>query len=133
MFNSALYHTFLCHSDAACDCWFRVDLSGITTCICGCFWIGLYYGFYCQPTWRSVYLLAITCIFVYFHLLIRHPDFSSPRYHVRRLVLYVTLVIFGFVPTLHWALTATDHERATFLWQIITFYILLGLGVIFYA
>lgn len=131
--NSSLYHAFHCHSESACDCWFRVDLSGITTCICGCFALGLYYGFYCHPIARSLYIGAISLIFLYFHLLIRLPDFSSHRYHIRRLVLYSALVVFGFVPTMHWAIIASPIERQMFMWKIFGFYLLLGIGVFFYA
>ena len=63
----------------------------------------------------------------------RSSGFESQQYHVRRLFLYISLVIFGFVPTIHWATVSPSSEVSLFLWQILVFYILLGTGVVFYV
>ena len=45
---SAFYHLFHCMSESASKKWLRLDLGGISVGLCGCYFPGAYYAFYCH-------------------------------------------------------------------------------------
>ncbi len=48
MFCSAGYHLFSCQSEVASRRWLRLDLAGVSVGMCGCYFPGAYYAFYCN-------------------------------------------------------------------------------------
>ena len=48
MFCSAGYHLFNCLSEQASKLWLRLDLGGISVGLCGCYFPGAYYAFFCH-------------------------------------------------------------------------------------
>ncbi len=48
MFCSAGYHLFNCLSEHASKFWLRLDLGGISVGLCGCYFPGAYYAFFCH-------------------------------------------------------------------------------------
>ena len=65
MVLSSLYHTFECHaSNKVAETCFSLDILGITVGLMATYLSGLYYAFYCEPSWRDFYLLTVGGIFV---------------------------------------------------------------------
>ena len=48
MVCSAGYHMFHCQSDLATRRWLSLDLAGVSVGLCGCYFPGAYYAFYCN-------------------------------------------------------------------------------------
>lgn len=48
MFCSAGYHMFYCQSELASRRWLSLDLAGVSVGMCGCYFPGAYYAFYCD-------------------------------------------------------------------------------------
>ncbi|KJE95397.1 progestin and adipoQ receptor family member IIIa [Capsaspora owczarzaki ATCC 30864] len=134
MIFSASFHLFHCHSEDACRRWLRLDLLGISVAVCGCYFTGIYYGFYCLDYFRNMYFAlcsVLTLATVSFQL---HPNFDTPHWFERRLALYAAIVMFGIVPTMHWAIIYGGEagEVQLFLPKVVIMYLLFLIGVIFY-
>ena len=48
MFCSAGYHMFYCQSELSSKRWLSMDLAGVSVGMCGCYFPGAYYAFYCH-------------------------------------------------------------------------------------
>ncbi len=48
MFCSAGYHLFSCQSEYSSRRWLSMDLAGVSVGLCGCYFPGAYYAFYCH-------------------------------------------------------------------------------------
>ena len=72
MFFSAGYHLFHCMSEPASKVWLRLDLGGITVGLCGCYFPGVYYAFYCHAVSvffnTFIFSLKITCSIGSWHI-----------------------------------------------------------------
>ena len=60
MFCSAAFHLFNCISESASKIWLRLDLGGISVGLCGCYFPGAYYAFYCHAVSDSV----LVCMYI---------------------------------------------------------------------
>jgi channel protein (hemolysin III family) len=60
--TSAIYHLFNCHSLHVANMLLLVDYAGIGVLIAGSFVPPVYYGFYCDDTLRSAYLVTIVAM-----------------------------------------------------------------------
>ena len=48
MFCSAGYHMFHCQSELSSKRWLSLDLAGVSVGMCGCYFPGAFYAFYCH-------------------------------------------------------------------------------------
>ena len=64
MFCSAGYHMFYCQSELASKRWLSLDLAGVSVGMCGCYFPGAFYAFYCDVvtlyTLINMYFLSQT-------------------------------------------------------------------------
>lgn len=133
MLFSATYHLFMCHSERAFRLLLRLDLLGVTTGVCGCYFSGVYYGFFCLPGARRGYVASVSAMLLGVLLLQLCHEFHSDRWSTRRHFVYGAVVLFGLVPTMHWALITRDPaEVRLFLPMVGTVYALFGAGALFY-
>lgn len=42
------YHLFNCMSETVLKKWLHLDLGGVSVGLCGCYFPGAYYAFYCE-------------------------------------------------------------------------------------
>ena len=67
MFCSAGYHMFSCQSEYTSKRWLRLDLAGVSVGMCGCYFPGAYYAFYCNKVKQCLpYACIHSCTVVYF-------------------------------------------------------------------
>ncbi|KAK7506545.1 hypothetical protein BaRGS_00002020 [Batillaria attramentaria] len=102
MLCSTGFHIFCCHSERASRRWLQVDMTGVSIGIIGCYLPAVHYAFYCLSIWRDVYFMVITVLTVctlWFQL---HPQFFTSRWYYTRMAVYVGLVAYGIMPTIHW-------------------------------
>lgn len=136
MFCSASYHTFYCKSEAASRRWLQLDLVGVSIGLCGCYYAGSYYGFYCSRFWKVTYScvmisLALASIFAQVH-----PHFLSNHWHLRRVVLYAALMFAGVIPVMHWMVASGGPSQPivqTFMPKILIMYALAIIGGAFFV
>lgn len=104
MFCSAGYHLFLCLSEEASKLWLRLDLGGISVGLCGCYFPGAYYAFFCHQVskwisfcvylfssywiitfqnWQFVYMVLMFCLAVSSMVVQLHPQFLTAKWHLR--------------------------------------------------
>ncbi|CEG81133.1 hypothetical protein RMATCC62417_15367 [Rhizopus microsporus] len=98
---SASFHCFSCHSEKVAATWNRCDYAGITTLIVGSFFPMIYYGFHCHQTLQSVYLSIIVVLGAITATVTLLKHFRTPAYRWVRALLFISLGLFGVVPTLH--------------------------------
>lgn len=102
MLCSTGFHIFCCHSERASRRWLQVDMTGVSIGIIGCYLPAVHYAFYCLSIWRDIYMIIITVLTVstlWFQL---HPHFFTSRWFYTRMAVYVGLVAYGIIPTMHW-------------------------------
>ncbi len=58
MVCSAGYHMFHCQSENATRRWLGLDLAGVSVGLCGCYFPGAYYAFYCDRV-----CIAYVCVY----------------------------------------------------------------------
>jgi predicted membrane channel-forming protein YqfA (hemolysin III family) len=135
MFLSAGFHLFNCVSEYSSKLWLRLDLGGISVGLCGCYFPGAYYAFYCHPYWQFTYfvaLMALACCSLFAQL---HPQFLSSQWFLRRFFLYTALIFAGMIPVLHWVATNggfTSPLVQIFVPRIAVMYLLAIIGGTFY-
>ncbi|XP_003382442.1 PREDICTED: progestin and adipoQ receptor family member 3-like [Amphimedon queenslandica] len=136
MFCSAAFHLFNCISESASKIWLRLDLGGISVGLCGCYFPGAYYAFYCHAYWQLAYLVALLILAVGSMAVQLHPQFLSSQWHYRRLFLYSILIFAGMIPVTHWALTNGGFNSPlvlVFVPKIAVMYLLAIIGGTFYV
>merc|ERR1712106_379674 len=101
LFMSATYHTVSCHSQPVNRHFKKLDYTGIVCLIVGSFVPFLYYGFYCQPLIRQLYLVVIIVLGLCTMCVIMMDRFGSPEYKKVRALLFVLLGGFGFILGYH--------------------------------
>jgi len=133
MIMSAVFHTFTSHSQEASEFCLLMDLAGIGASITASYISGIYYAFWCYPTLCTFYLTTVAG-FIAFGALARHHLNKEENLRIR-LVYFVSFVVWGCVPTIHWAILNgglyTDEVRI-FLPRIIFMYLMCGSAFIFY-
>merc|ERR1712012_238332 len=92
----------MCHSERACKRWLALDLAGISVGLIGCYIPGVHFAFYCLSVWRDVYLLTVVVLFGAVLMFQTTARFLSSQWFYRRIILYIGLVSYGVVPTIHW-------------------------------
>eukprot|EP01088_Endostelium_zonatum_P001490 TRINITY_DN11799_c0_g1_i1.p1 TRINITY_DN11799_c0_g1~~TRINITY_DN11799_c0_g1_i1.p1 ORF type:complete len:341 (-),score=23.15 TRINITY_DN11799_c0_g1_i1:69-1091(-) len=101
MLNSTIFHIFNCQSPN-CYMWTaRLDYSGISIMIIGCYIPPLYYGFVCYPNIGLFYIctfLTLGLIGVCIGLI---PIFNTPRFIIMRISLYLTIGWCAIIPVVH--------------------------------
>ncbi|CAO3699597.1 unnamed protein product [Rhizopus stolonifer] len=98
---SASFHCFSCHSEKVAATWNRCDYAGITSLIVGSFFPVIYYGFHCHQTLQVVYLAMIVILGLITATVTLAKHFRTPAYRWVRATLFISLGLFGVVPTLH--------------------------------
>jgi len=98
---SSLFHTVCCHSEHVSNVFSRLDYAGIAVLTVGSFVPWIYYGFYCQFTPKVVYLTIISILGIITITVTMMDRFNKAQYRWVRAVMFVSLGLFGLVPTLH--------------------------------
>jgi len=93
---SAVYHLFSAHSERVHDLVVKMDFLGIIFVIASSFVMSIWYGFYCQPFVRNLYL--VFCLSIDGIMLV--TPFLELDLTLRRSI-YVASVCFGVVPLSH--------------------------------
>jgi len=98
---SASFHTLMSHSPDAHSFFLRLDYAGILTLILGSFFSGIYVGFYCLPTPRTIYWTMIVTLSLGTATLVLHPRLQSHKYRSVRTYAFVATSLTGFAPIGH--------------------------------
>jgi len=133
MIMSAVYHTFNSHSQEASEFCLLMDLGGIGASITASYISGIYYAFWCYPLLCSFYLTTVA-VFIMFGSLARQHLNKEENLRIR-LVYFVSFVVWGFVPTIHWVILnggLTNDEVRIFLPRIFFMYLMCGCAFLFY-
>merc|ERR1711892_255943 len=101
LFMSPPSHTVSCHSQPVNRYFKKLDYTGIVCLIVGSFVPFLYYGFYCQPLIKQLYLVVIIVLGLCTMCVIMMDRFGRPEYKKARALLFVLLGGFGFIPGYH--------------------------------
>jgi len=133
MILSVVFHTFTSHSKEASETCLLMDLAGIGASITASYISGIYYAFWCQPGWCGFYLTTVGG-FILIGILARNLLNREENLRIR-LVYFVTFVVYGFVPTIHWTVMnggVYNDEVRIFLPRIIFMYLMCGSAFLFY-
>lgn len=98
---SAFYHTLICHSMNMSSLWLRIDYVGILTLIVGSFFSGIYVGFYCMPTLRTLYWTMIVSLSVGTATLVLHPSLQTFNYRSLKAYAFTATALTGLAPIGH--------------------------------
>lgn len=107
---SASYHTLMCHSPTVSSLWLRIDYTGILTLILGSFFSGIYMGFYCLPTPRTIYWTMIVSLSIATGTLVLHPRLQAHKYRALKTYAFVATALTGFAPIGHGIFLYGWHE-----------------------
>ncbi|KAK5074986.1 hypothetical protein LTS08_005436 [Lithohypha guttulata] len=107
---SASYHTLNSHSPQISSLWLRIDYVGILTLILGSFFSGIYVGFYCLPTPRTIHWCMITTLSFGTALLVLHPKLQEHKYRALKAYAFVATALTGFAPIGHGLYLYGWHE-----------------------
>ncbi|XP_063725836.1 progestin and adipoQ receptor family member 3-like [Symsagittifera roscoffensis] len=135
MLCSTGFHVFNSHSRNCYSVWLAVDVSGVAIGALGCYLLGVYYGFYCYPFWRSVYavMVGLMCLIV---LAAQVYDALSQTHNTLRSVfLFCSLGAVSVIPTTHWICLENGLESSLvrlLLPKVFIMYFLLLLAVVIY-
>ena len=94
MFCSAGYHMFSCQSELASRRWLSLDLAGVSVGMCGCYFPGAYYAFYCDTVSALEY--------VYTHIeemvsqLVLHIHWRWSLWHLELHVKYLAISCYPY-------------------------------------
>lgn len=98
---SSMFHLFSNHSKKVCINWGLMDYVGIILLIIGSTYPAFYYGFYCYPVFRIVYLIIITTVCCLALFVLLNPKSSTPEYRKFRTNIYVGLGLSNIIPGIH--------------------------------
>jgi adiponectin receptor len=98
---STLYHAFMCNSEPACLFVARLDYTGITLLILASFYPPIYFGFWCEPTARLIYLSSITVLGTIGIVFPLFEWYHKPNAHWFRVLLFLGTAASGIVPAIH--------------------------------
>lgn len=107
---SASYHTLMSHSSTVSSLWLRIDYTGILTLILGSFFSGIYVGFYCLPTPRTIYWTMIVSLSIATGTLVLHPKLQLAKYRSLKAYAFVATALTGFAPIGHGIFLYGWHE-----------------------
>ncbi|RMZ85728.1 hypothetical protein DV737_g531, partial [Chaetothyriales sp. CBS 132003] len=98
---SSLYHTLMCHSEWVSNLWLRLDYVGILSLILGSFFSGIYVGFYCESTYRTIYWGMIIIFSATAANFVLNPHFQGLKFRALRTWAFILTGLSGFVPIAH--------------------------------
>ncbi|KAK3090514.1 hypothetical protein FSP39_012414 [Pinctada imbricata] len=136
MLCSAGFHMFACHSERASKRWLAVDLTGISIGVIGCYLPAVHYAFYCLSVWRDLYFIIIVVLTVMTIVVQLHPRFFSHGWFKYRIFIYMFLVGYGVIPTIHWISLNGGFSSAIvqlFVPKVATMYIFGMVALVFYV
>ena len=89
---------------------------------------GIYYAFWCYPSLCTLYMLTVVGFIVCGALF--RDKMNKDEHMTMRLAYFLSFVVYGFIPTLHWAFMNgfDSHEVKIFLPRIVIFYLFLLLA-----
>jgi adiponectin receptor len=92
------------------------------------------YAFYCTPFLQYLYISIVVGYAFITLALYCFPAFHGPRFAFGRILLFVGLVVFGFVPMAQWVWLRGLHseEVQIYVARVLRQYVLLFLGFLFY-
>ncbi|RUS82548.1 hypothetical protein EGW08_009678, partial [Elysia chlorotica] len=135
MLCSTGYHIFYCHSERASKKWLAVDMTGVSIGIIGCYLPAVHYAFYCLSIWRDIYMIIIVLLSMCILGFQLHPRFFTHEWFIVRMMLYVGLVAYGIIPTIHWIYLSGGISAPIvqmFVPKVTMMYMLGGLAFTFY-
>ncbi|XP_005097368.2 progestin and adipoQ receptor family member 3 [Aplysia californica] len=135
MLCSTGFHIFCCHSERASRRWLAVDMTGVSIGIIGCYLPAVHYAFYCLSIWRDVYMFVITILSACTLGFQLHPRFFTHAWFYPRMAVYVGLVAYGIIPTVHWIVLNGGMSSVLvklFIPKVTMMYLLGGLAFSFY-
>ncbi|KAI0346144.1 HlyIII-domain-containing protein [Trametopsis cervina] len=102
---SAFYHTCEVHSlkvAASCN---ALDYAGIVLLTVGSMIAALYYGFYCDRVYQTMYMSVISLAGTVAAYIVLNPEFRKPTHRGARTKVFVSLGLCGVVPVTHLLVT----------------------------
>ncbi|CAH7680928.1 hemolysin-III related-domain-containing protein [Phakopsora pachyrhizi] len=98
---SAMFHTFMCHSQKVCATFGRLDYIGIVWLIVGSFYPSIYYGFYCHTKTIITYLTLITVLGGMATYTVISPTYKSKDARRKRTLIFIALGLSAILPVGH--------------------------------
>lgn len=105
---SSICHLFSCHSHSLNTTLLKLDYLGITTMIITSYFPPMYYIFQCQPHFQIFYLTSISILGFLTILTL----FTSTKHRIFRTLVFVSMGLFGIVPTVHAVVVNWDEPGA---------------------
>ena len=99
MLTSSLFHTFLCHSEAAKASWQRADHAGILLALWGTYTRVIVTNFACFPAWLTCHLVAVSLLCCV-ALLVKWAGEGKGRGLV--VPLFLAVALYAVAPFAHW-------------------------------
>ncbi|KAI1279200.1 mPR-like GPCR protein [Xylaria sp. FL0933] len=98
---SATFHTLSNHSESVSKWGNKLDYSGIVCLIVGSFVPALYYGLFCKPVLKSVYLYGIFLLGLGCGIVSWVERFRTPGWRPYRAAMFAGLGVSGVIPVIH--------------------------------
>ncbi|KAJ9049518.1 hypothetical protein DSO57_1023647 [Entomophthora muscae] len=98
---SSFFHLVICHSEPVCRKWACLDYAGIALLIMGSTFPAVYYGFYCEPFFRGIYLSITTTLALSTIVITSNPKYANSEYRHTRVGLFLALAFSGSLPLSH--------------------------------
>ncbi|KAK6151709.1 hypothetical protein DH2020_014344 [Rehmannia glutinosa] len=112
LLSSSICHLFSCHSHRLNIHLLHIDYVGITVMIITSFFPPIYYVFQCTPHLQILYLTGITIMGICTIIALLSPALSAGKYRSLRVLLFVSMGLFGLIPAVHaLALNWDDPHR----------------------
>ncbi|ORY48943.1 HlyIII-domain-containing protein [Rhizoclosmatium globosum] len=99
--NSAVFHTFCCHSQTVNHNCLMADLLGICASLSANFLAYMYYGFYCEESTKFVYMSCFTALACATVAVNTFKRFMDPKYSILRMGLFLAFGYSGLIPMVH--------------------------------
>ncbi|TPX75321.1 hypothetical protein CcCBS67573_g03396 [Chytriomyces confervae] len=106
---SAAFHTFHCHSHPVSKAWNKLDFAGIAALIAGSNIPFIYYGFYCEPSYQTLYIAFMLLFGAVTTLVTVSERYSTPKYRMLRTSLFVAMGLSSIIPIIHLLLEHGYH------------------------
>ena len=130
---STVYHVF--HEISANVSAFlsRLDYAGVSLLIAGSCYPPVYYIFYCEPLFTTIFLFGITTISIIVFVATLQPGFHSAKYQTVRGLLYLALGLTAATPFLRFLI---HYDRVAAFMSCIPYFAMMGVcyvgGVLIY-
>jgi len=133
---STIYHTCCCHSEKTGKFFQKLDYTGIVFLTTGSFIPSLYYGFYCNPTERFIYMTIATVIGTTCFVICLFDKFGTSEYRGFRAGMFSIFGLSGVLPGVHYVFME-GADKALYRVGDLTWLILMAafylLGALIYA